>query len=125
MAPPAPGNPFVPYCSVTTTQACPNGSGCPGGQSCLTRVARYFAYGVRNSFGMAIDPVTGSLWDTENGPGSYDEINLVAPGLNSGWEQIMGPDGRDPQGAGGSVRHARRRQRLQRSGVLLARPRSR
>jgi glucose/arabinose dehydrogenase len=97
---PVPGNPFVPYCSITTTQLCPNGSGCPGGQSCLTRVARYVAYGVRNSFGLALDPATGTLWDTENGPGSYDEINLVTPGLNSGWEQIMGPDGRDPQGAG-------------------------
>ena len=60
----------------------------------------YSAYGVRNSFGLAIDPVTGNLWDTENGPGSYDEVNLVAPGFNSGWETIMGPDARDPQSAG-------------------------
>src|SRR5690606_300690 len=37
------------------------------------------------------------LWNTENGPGSYDEINQVLPGFNSGWEQIMGPDSRDPQ----------------------------
>ena len=97
---PAPGNPFVPYCSGTTTQACPSGGGCPGGQSCVTRVARYVAYGVRNSFGLAIDPVTGFLWDTENGPGSFDEINLVAAGSNSGWVPIMGPDNRDPQGVG-------------------------
>jgi glucose/arabinose dehydrogenase len=54
-------------------------------------LAAYYAYGVRNSFGLAIDPVTGALWDTENGPDSYDEINLVIPGFNSGWEQIMGP----------------------------------
>ena len=63
-------------------------------------LARYFAYGIRNSFGLAFDPVTGWLWDTENGPATYDEINLVTPGFNSGWLQIMGPDGRDPQGTG-------------------------
>ena len=96
----APGNPFVPYCSVTTTQTCPGGGGCPGGETCLTQVARYFAYGVRNSFGLALDPVTGDLWDTENGPGNYDEVNRVAPGFNSGWNRIMGPDARDPQGVG-------------------------
>ena len=61
-------------------------------------LAKYYAYGVRNSFGLAFDPITGELWDTENGPDSFDEINLVLPGFNSGWEQIMGPDTRDPQG---------------------------
>lgn len=53
--------------------------------------APFHAYGVRNSFGLAFDPVTGHLWDTENGASSYDEINLVASGFNSGWIQIMGP----------------------------------
>jgi glucose/arabinose dehydrogenase len=95
-----PGNPFVPYCSGTTTQTCANGGGCPGGQTCRTAVARYYAYGIRNSFGLAVDPITGDLWDTENGPGSYDEINRVPPGFNSGWLPIMGPDGRDPEGTG-------------------------
>ncbi len=61
-------------------------------------LAKYYAYGIRNSFGMSFDPVTGKLWDTENGPDTYDEINLVEPGFNSGWEKIMGPDARDPQG---------------------------
>jgi glucose/arabinose dehydrogenase len=50
---------------------------------------KYFAYGIRNSFGMDFDPVTGNLWDTENG-GLYDEINLVFPGFNSGWNKVMG-----------------------------------
>ncbi len=63
-------------------------------------LGRYFAYGVRNSFGFAFDPLTRGLWDTENGPSFYDEVNRVVPGSNSGWEQIMGPDARDPQGAG-------------------------
>src|SRR5215212_12100793 len=44
----------------------------------------YFAYGIRNSFGMDFDPVTGNLWDTENGQHDNDEINLVLPGFNSG-----------------------------------------
>ena len=61
-------------------------------------LAKYFAYGVRNSFGLAFDPLTLGLWDTENGPGSYDEVNLVQPGFNSGWERIMGPVIRDTEG---------------------------
>jgi glucose/arabinose dehydrogenase len=97
---PAPGNPFSPYCSSSTGTTCTDDLDCPAEEACVTEVARYFAYGVRNSFGMALDPVTGSLWDTENGPGSYDEINRLAPGANSGWEAIMGPDSRDPQGPG-------------------------
>jgi glucose/arabinose dehydrogenase len=50
----------------------------------------YYAYGIRNSFGMDFDPVTGTLWDTENGPGFGDEINLVQPGFNSGWAKVQG-----------------------------------
>lgn len=50
-----------------------------------------FAYGVRNSYGIAFDPITGDLWDTENGPGSYDEVNRVFRGFNGGWEKIQGP----------------------------------
>lgn len=66
-------------------------------------LAAYYAYGVRNSFGLAIDPVTGALWDTENGPDSYDEINLVTPGFNSGWEKIMGPADRSSAKVGDLV----------------------
>jgi glucose/arabinose dehydrogenase len=61
-------------------------------------VAKYFAYGIRNSFGMAFDPITGKLWNTENGPNEYDEINIVEPGFNSGWRKIMGPDSRNGNG---------------------------
>jgi aldose sugar dehydrogenase len=50
----------------------------------------YFAYGIKNSFGFDFDPVTGNLWDTENGPAYGDEINLVEPGFNSGWKKIHG-----------------------------------
>ncbi len=51
----------------------------------------YYAIGVRNSFGLAIDPVTGNLWATENGDDDFDEINLVPDKFNSGWNKIMGP----------------------------------
>lgn len=49
----------------------------------------YYAYGIRNSFGLDFDPITGKLWDTENGPGYGDEINLVEPGFNSGWNKAQ------------------------------------
>jgi aldose sugar dehydrogenase len=50
----------------------------------------YYAYGVRNSFGLAFDPVTDTLWDTENGDTYGDEVNHVEPGFNSGWRKIQG-----------------------------------
>jgi glucose/arabinose dehydrogenase len=52
---------------------------------------KYYAYGLRNSFGIGFDPITGNLWDTENGQSTNDEINLVKPGFNSGWRVIQGP----------------------------------
>ncbi len=53
-----------------------------------------FAMGIRNSFGLAVDPHTGYLWETENGPDHFDEINLVKPGFNSGWKILAGPTDR-------------------------------
>ena len=50
----------------------------------------YFAYGIKNSFGIGFYPLTGNLWDTENGPQFGDEINLVKPGFNSGSEKVIG-----------------------------------
>jgi glucose/arabinose dehydrogenase/peptidoglycan/xylan/chitin deacetylase (PgdA/CDA1 family) len=51
---------------------------------------KYYAYGIRNSFGIGFDPITGKLWDTENGPEFGDEINLVEPGFNSGYLLVQG-----------------------------------
>jgi glucose/arabinose dehydrogenase len=51
---------------------------------------KYYAYGIRNSFGLDFDPLSGKLWDTENGAGFSDEINLVEPGFNSGWLKLQG-----------------------------------
>jgi aldose sugar dehydrogenase len=50
----------------------------------------FYAYGIRNSFGLDFDPVSGKLWETENGPNYGDEINLVQPGFNSGWKRQIG-----------------------------------
>jgi glucose/arabinose dehydrogenase len=57
----------------------------------MKKLHQYYAYGIRNSFGMEFDPMTGKLWMTENGDNVYDEINIVEPGFNSGWHKIMGP----------------------------------
>ena len=60
-------------------------------------VQKIYAYGLRNSFGMAFDPFSGALWEQENGDDSFSEINRAEPGFNSGWVQIMGPPERIAQ----------------------------
>jgi glucose/arabinose dehydrogenase len=60
-------------------------------------IQKIFAYGLRNSFGMAFDPVSGALWEQENGDDSFSEVNRADPGFNSGWVQIMGPPERVAQ----------------------------
>jgi aldose sugar dehydrogenase len=75
-------NPFSKNTDFSTSSA----SGDNG-----TLLGKYFAYGIRNSFGLAVDPVTKTLWMTENGPNKYDEINVVKPGFNSGWQRVLGP----------------------------------
>ena len=57
-------------------------------------IQKTFAYGVRNSFGLAFDPKSGNLWDQQNADDSYDELNRVEPGANLGWIQFMGPASR-------------------------------
>ena len=60
----------------------------------------YYAYGIRNSFGIDFDPITGRLWDTEIGLDGKDEINIVEPGFNSGWRQIQGLADSQPEISG-------------------------
>lgn len=55
------------------------------------KLGSYYAYGIRNGFGLDFDPISHHLWMTENGEDTYDEINFVRPGLNSGWHKVMGP----------------------------------
>ncbi|HEY0727232.1 MAG TPA: PQQ-dependent sugar dehydrogenase, partial [Pyrinomonadaceae bacterium] len=71
-------NPFVDAPTNLTGEAAAN-------------IKKVFAYGVRNSFGMDFDPLSGALWTQENGDDAYDEINRVTPGFNGGWIQTMGP----------------------------------
>lgn len=60
-------------------------------------IKKIFAYGLRNSFGMDFDPISGDLWEEENGDDSFSELNRAEPGFNSGWVQIMGPPERIAQ----------------------------
>jgi glucose/arabinose dehydrogenase len=72
-----------------------NAVGSPSLSNGGVNLTKYYAYGIRNSFGFDFDPLTGLLWDTENGPAEFDEINIVLPGFNSGWNRVMGPIGRE------------------------------
>jgi aldose sugar dehydrogenase len=64
---PAPGNPFA---------------GRPGYR------AEIYSLGHRNSLGLAFNPVTGDLWNNENGPYGGDEINVIKAGGNYGWPKV-------------------------------------
>jgi glucose/arabinose dehydrogenase len=54
-------------------------------------IQKVFAYGIRNTFGMDFDPVSGRLWLEENGDDSFSQLRRIEPGQNSGWVQIRGP----------------------------------
>ena len=54
-------------------------------------IQKILSYGHRNGFGMAFDPQSGSLWDTENADDAYSELNRIVPGMNGGWIQLAGP----------------------------------
>ena len=62
-----------------------------GSISSLNTPSEVYAVGIRNTYGLDIDPVTGIIWDTENGHNSFDEVNLVQKKFNSGWNKIQGP----------------------------------
>lgn len=59
-------------------------------------IQKIYSYGHRNGFGMAFDPLTGALWETENADDAYAELNRVEPGMNGGWIQFAGPASREP-----------------------------
>jgi glucose/arabinose dehydrogenase len=54
-------------------------------------IQKIYSYGHRNGFGMAFDPMTGNLWETENADDAFSELNRVVPGMNGGWIQLAGP----------------------------------
>ena len=64
---PAPGNPFINQKNV---------------------MPEIFAYGIRNSQSLDINPVTGELWEAEFGPRGGDEVNIIKAGKNYGWPVI-------------------------------------
>jgi len=73
----APGNPFA---------------GKPGYKT------EIYSMGHRNSLGLAFNPVTGDVWNNENGPAGGDEINVIKPGGNYGWPEVsFGRDYSGPQ----------------------------
>jgi glucose/arabinose dehydrogenase len=65
---PAPGNPFA------------------GQQGALPEI---WSIGSRSPEGLAFDPKTGLLWETELGPRGGDEINIIKKGANYGWPIIV------------------------------------
>ena len=73
-----PDNPFFNVSNGLTGQAAAN-------------IKKLYAYGVRNGFGMAFDPLSGNLWDQENGDDAFDEMNRITAGANNGWVETMGP----------------------------------
>ncbi|MQA15004.1 MAG: PQQ-dependent sugar dehydrogenase [Pseudonocardiaceae bacterium] len=67
---PAPGNPFL---------AAPDPA---------TRLI--YTYGHRNVQGLAVQPGTDRIFAAEHGPDESDEINLLRPGRNYGWDPSQG-----------------------------------
>lgn len=77
-------NPFFNASTTLTGEAAAN-------------IKKLYAYGVRNGFGLAFDPLSGNLWDQENGDDAFDEMNRVTAGSNNGWVEMMGPVSRVAQ----------------------------
>jgi aldose sugar dehydrogenase len=44
-----------------------------------------YTIGHRNALGLALNPVTGDVWECEDGPNGGDEVNILAAGKNYGW----------------------------------------
>jgi aldose sugar dehydrogenase len=73
-----------------TIHITPDGKPAPGNPFAATPGAlpEIWAYGQRSQEGLAFDPATGQLWETEHGPRGGDELNLIEPGKNYGWPVI-------------------------------------
>jgi len=50
----------------------------------LFSLNNYYIYGIGNFFKIAFDLVTNILWNTQNGPNEYNEVNVIKPDLNNG-----------------------------------------
>jgi glucose/arabinose dehydrogenase len=67
------------------------GAGAAMGGEVGANLQKVYSYGHRNGFGMAFDPASGALWETENADDAFSELNRVVAGMNGGWIQIAGP----------------------------------
>ncbi len=67
------------------------GVGAAMGGEVGANIQKIYSYGHRNAFGMAFDPLSGSLWETENADDAFSELNRAIPGMNGGWIQLAGP----------------------------------
>jgi glucose/arabinose dehydrogenase len=47
-----------------------------------------YSLGHRTALGLAVHPVTGDVWQNENGPNGGDEINIIRAGVNYGWPEV-------------------------------------
>ncbi|MET1057701.1 MAG: PQQ-dependent sugar dehydrogenase [Pedobacter sp.] len=67
-----------------------NGKPVPGGPFAGTPNARpeIYALGLRSPEGLAVNPATGELWESEFGPRGGDEINIIRSGKNYGWPVV-------------------------------------
>jgi glucose/arabinose dehydrogenase len=68
-----------------------DGNGAPGnpGGDFLPQI---YTYGHRNPQGIAFRPYDGKAFSIEHGTGCDDEINLLVPGGNYGWDPTVGGD---------------------------------
>jgi glucose/arabinose dehydrogenase len=68
----------------------PDGKPAPGNPFAATPGAlrEIWAIGQRSQEGLAFDPATGRLWETEHGPRGGDELNIIEKGKNYGWPVI-------------------------------------
>lgn len=60
----------------------------PFGEDSMT-----YALGLRNPYGLTIDPISGDPFVTENGPEANDEVNHIRAGANYGWPVVQGEVG--------------------------------
>lgn len=52
------------------------------------RKPEVYTLGHRSTLGLAVHPLTGDVWQNENGPNGGDEINVLVPGGNYGWPTV-------------------------------------
>ncbi len=105
-------NPFVGQKAVP--------AGAKPGATAVEFLPAIYSLGHRSSLGLAVHPVTGEIWQSENGPNGGDELNIIKAGKNYGWPIVS--YGRDYPGPGTT---RSRRMKASRRRSFTGRPRSR